>query len=125
MQVPAGLATESSSVRLFVCQDGDCRRISFQLRPSPAMVDKGCNTDGVCTARASPTGRRHGFGTLPELTTSRARIQLALRAPSGKAVLERRVSAKPEMVYPNGRSCSGQAPQLQLQITGDGGIRVG
>ena len=124
VQVGEDLAEKVRSAKLTVCQDGDCRQVSVQLLPSTTSIDKGCD-GGVCSAEASPTGERHGFAYLPDLSTEKARVHVVLRGSGDATVLHRRVTIDPELVYPNGPDCGGEAPQAQLSITRtDDGVRV-
>lgn len=123
VQVAERLAVASRTVDLTVCQAGECRQVPVELRRSTGAVDEGCD-GGVCSAKASPTGEGHGFAELPELKTAKARVRVVLREGEGTPVLDRQVTVKPELVYPNGPRCGGEAPQAQLRITSTGDIRV-
>lgn len=123
VQVAERIAGVSRTAELTVCQDGDCRTVSVELRPSSVAVDQGCD-ESVCAATASPTGQRHGFADLPELTTSGARVRIVLRTADDAPTVERTVTVTPELVYPNGPDCGGEAPQAQLRVTGTGVVEV-
>lgn len=123
VRVAEQIAATSRTADLRVCQGGDCRKVSIELRPSSAAVDQGCD-GSVCAATASPTGQRYGFADLPELNTAKARVRVVLRTADNASVVDRAVTVTPELVYPNGPDCGGEAPQAHLRVTDTGAVRV-
>ena len=97
---------------LEVCIDG-CRTYQLELHPGSETVDLGCDSDepdGSCAGSARPNGTLVGFVSVDGLTAE----EIGVTVISGGQYY--RTAATPEVVYPNGRGCPGEALQLSLTL---------
>lgn len=97
---------------LEVCID-ECRTYDLELRPGSETVDLGCDSTepaGSCSASVRPDGTLVGFVSVDELAAEEVGVTVI---SGGKYY---RTAATPEVVYPNGPDCPGQALQLSLTL---------
>lgn len=97
---------------LEVCAD-ECRAYDLELRPGSETVDLGCDStepEGSCSASVRPDGTLVGFVNVDELTAE----EVGVTVISGGSYY--RTAATPELVYPNGPDCPGEALQLSLTL---------
>ncbi|MBB5958326.1 hypothetical protein FHS29_004934 [Saccharothrix tamanrassetensis] len=133
MGAPAGieLRVEPTAVdtgTIEVCWGGRCVSPEFTLWPSSRAADATCTgtaPDDVCGARAVPTGAKHANVDIADLPAEPVTVKLSLADRTGTAVVERELTATPEVVHPNGPDCDAGGPQLILSVAPDGSVTAG
>lgn len=94
----------------------ECRTHDLDLQPGSDAVDLGCDStepEGTCSASMRPNGTLVGFVSVEELTAGEVTVTVL---SGGKRYS---TTGQPQLVYPNGRDCPGEA--LQLAVTLDDG----
>jgi hypothetical protein len=110
--VAKSMAGSIEDPKLEIC-DGGCRAYELELQPGSETVDLGCDTtelEGSCSASMRPNGTLVGFVVDDRLTTGEVSVTLL----SGSERYS--TTGTPELVYPNGRGCPGEALQLSLTL---------
>lgn len=100
---------------LEVCVN-ECRTYHLDLQPGTDTVDLGCDStepEGTCSASMRPNGTLVGFVPVEELTAEEVTVTMLSGGERYSA------TGQPQLVYPNGHSCPGEA--LQLAVTLDDG----
>ncbi|MFJ6279606.1 hypothetical protein [Arthrobacter subterraneus] len=109
------MAAEMEDPVLEVCA-AECHTYPVDLFQGTEAVDLGCDSaepEGSCSASMRPDGTLVGFVRVDELTAGEVGVTLI----SGDQ--HYRSTGTPQLVYPNGRNCPGEA--LQLSVTLDDG----
>lgn len=110
--VGESMADSIEDPKLEVCDDG-CRTYDLELQPGTDAVDLGCDSPepgGSCSASMGPNGTLVGFVVDDQLTSREVAVSLL----SGSERYS--TTGTPELVYPNGRDCPGEALQLSLTL---------
>lgn len=105
--------------KLEICHD-ECRTYELELHPGSDTVDLGCDStepEGSCSASMRPNGTLVGFVVVDQLTSGEVTVNLL----SGSERYS--TTGAPELVYPNGAGCPGEALQLSLTLD-DGALTV-
>lgn len=113
--VAEAMARSIEDPALEVCID-ECRTYALDLHPGSDTVDLGCDSaepEGTCSASMRPNGTLVGFVPVEEITAGEVTVTVLTGGERYST------TGEPEMVYPNGRSCPGEA--LQLAVTLDDG----
>lgn len=118
------IATGVSDAKLKVCKAGVCDEGPLELLPGTKTIDEGCNqdeVDGVCSSRNEPDGSLVGFHET-ELDGKGIEVTLSFTRSSETETYE--ASVTPERVFPNGEECGGAAYQANLELSGNGLLRL-
>lgn len=110
--VAESMAASIEDPKLEICQD-ECRTYDLELQPGSETVDLGCDStepEGSCSASVRPNGTLVGFVVVDQLTSGEVAVSLL----SGSERYS--TTGVPELVYPNGRGCPGEALQLSLTL---------
>lgn len=114
--IAENMAASMEDPVLEVCA-ADCRTYSVDLFPGTEAVDLGCDStepEGSCSASMRPDGTLVGFVRVEELAAGEVGVTLI----SGDQ--HYRATGTPQLIYPNGRNCPGEA--LQLSVTLNDGV---
>ena len=103
IEVSVDPALDVTGGTLELCWDGRCRTERVELVSS---------TDATFVQVLG----------LPETAVT---ATVRLTGQSGAPVVDRTLTVTPELTYPNGPDCDGEAPQQQLVVDANGGVRVG
>lgn len=103
--VTAGYSPKVGALHVRACQDGTCKPGDVELRPGSTSVDSGCNSEGACSATASPDGTKVGVLMLDALTESPMAVTVSAAAPDGTALPVRSLEFSPQAAYPFGEQC--------------------
>lgn len=108
------MAGSMADPKLEICDDG-CRTYRLNLRPESESVNLGCDStdpEGSCSASMRPNGTLVGFVVDDRLTSGETAVSLLSGSERYSA------TGTPELVYPNGQDCPGEALQLSLTLHG-------
>ncbi|WP_457947657.1 hypothetical protein ACTAQI_17935 [Pseudarthrobacter sp. alpha12b] len=103
--VTAGYSPRVATLHLRACQDGTCAEDGVELRPGSSSIGQGCNTEGACSATASPDGTKVGTLMLAALTESPMTVTASGTAPDGTALPVLTLELQPKVLYPFGEQC--------------------
>ena len=115
------LASERPELRLRICQS-ECISRDVRLNPGSTTVGETCtsdDSDGSCSASASPDGSLVGFVDVSTLTVGDVRVSGRLRTDSASRELAE-VTVIAAATYPNGRDCPAGGPQAAVRVTPSG-----
>lgn len=97
---------------LEICDD-ECRTYDLALEPGSDSVDLGCDSpepEGSCSASVRPNGTLVGFVVVDQLGPGPVEVSLLSGADRYST------TGTPQLVYPNGPGCPGEALQLPLTL---------
>ncbi|PRX44629.1 hypothetical protein B0I33_111141 [Prauserella shujinwangii] len=124
---PPPEGTEPREATVEACWGGSCRTVSVELVPETAATETTCEgdePDSVCSARMRETGGLTGFADLPELPAEPVEVTLTVVTADGGEYAHRTLRVTPELVYPNGPGCGGEAAQAHLTVDSQGRVHA-
>lgn len=110
--VSRSMADSIKDAAVEVCAN-ECRTHDLDLQPGSDAVDLGCDStepEGTCSASMRPNGTLVGFVPVEDLTAGEVTVTVL----SGGERYG--TTGQPQLVYPNGRDCPGEALQLAVML---------
>lgn len=125
VDVDPALGPRVAELSVTVCRGTACQTLPVMLTETegPAIEEKGIG--GTVSARPGPpTGGKHGFAEMGELTTDPVKVAIELRGPAGEVVAQRTLQVTPKMIAANGPGCGEGGPQANVLVDPNGAAQA-